>query len=107
MTVGVFRFSFSSDVPLDEAEMTLQLATFAVEGLFGTTRVRLDFGYHVDADHHMIVVDGSKEVGAAVVQVFAGLLLREFGEDAFRVERVSPPTHQPEPEEELCAHEVA
>ena len=107
MTNGVFHFSFTTDVSLDEAEMTLQLATFAVEGLFGTTRVRLDFGYHVDADHRMVIVDGSKEVEATVVQVFAGLLLREFGEDAFRVERVSSPTHQPEPEKELCAHEAA
>ncbi len=96
MTVGVFRFSFSSDVPLDEAEMTLQLATFAVEGLFGTARMRLDFGYHVVADRRLILVDGSKEVGATVVQVFAGLLLREFGEDSFRVERVDSHQHQPQ-----------
>ncbi len=96
MTACVFRFSFSTDVPLDEAEMTLQLSTFAAEGMFGTARVRLDFGYHIDADHRMIVVDGSKEVGAAVVQVFAGLLLREFGEDSFRVERVNSKQHQPQ-----------
>ncbi len=101
MTAGVFRFLFSTDVPLDEAEMTLQLATFAAEGLFGTPRVRLDFGYHVDADRQMLIVDGSKDVGATVVQVFTGLLLREFGEEAFRVERISSPTHQPEPEKEL------
>lgn len=93
MNVGVFRFSFSPDVPLDEAEMTLQLATFAVEGLFGTARVRLDFGYHLDAAHRALLVDGSKEVGATVVQVFAGLLLREFGDDAFRVERVASHNH--------------
>jgi len=97
MSVGVFRFTFSSDVPLDEAEATLQLATFAVEGLFGTARVRLDFAYHIDTDHRMVVVDGLKEVGAMVVQVFAGLLLREVGEDAFQVERLDHlPHHHPE-----------
>lgn len=96
MTVGVFRFSFSSDVPLDEAEMTLQLATFAVEGLYGPANVRLDFGYHVDGDHRAIFVDGSKEVGATVVQVFSGLLLREFGEDSFLVERVTSNRKEPE-----------
>lgn len=96
MTVGVFRFSFSPEVPLDEAEMTLQLATFAVEGMFGTARVRLDFSYHVVADRRLILVDGSKEVGATVVQGFAGLLLREFGEDSFRVERVDSQQHKPQ-----------
>lgn len=88
MTACVFRFSFSADVPLDEAEMTLQLATFAAEGLFGMARVRIDFGYHVDAARRAILVDGTTEVGATVVRVFVGLLLREFGDDAFRVERM-------------------
>jgi hypothetical protein len=92
MTASVFRFSFSSDVPLDDAEMTLQLATFAAEGIFGMARVRIDFGYHIDAPRRAILVDGTKEVGATVVQVFAGLLLREFGDEGFRVERM--PSHQ-------------
>ncbi len=88
MTVDVFRFSLSSEIPLEEAEMTLQLATFAVEGLFGMARVRLDVGYHLDPNRHAILVDGTTEVGATVVRVFVGLLLREFGEDAFQVDRV-------------------
>jgi hypothetical protein len=89
MTVGVFRFTFVPDIPLDEAEMTLQLATFAVEGLFGAARVHLDFSYHVDANRHAILADGTTEVGSAVVQVFTALLLREFDDDSFRVERVN------------------
>ena len=97
MTVGVFRFSISGDVALDEVEMTLQLATFAAEGLFGSAQVRLDFGYHVDADHRLILIDGSTEVGATVAHIFTGLLLREFGEDSFAVERVH--SHQNQPEE--------
>jgi hypothetical protein len=90
----VFRFLFSSDVPLDEAEMTLQLATFAAEGLFGMARVRLDFGYHVDAARRAILLDGTREVGSTIVKLFVGLLLREFGEDAFRVEPVQSVEHQ-------------
>ncbi len=97
MSVGVFRFSFSVDVALDEAEMTLQLATFAAEGLFGSADVRLDFGYHVDVDRRVILIDGSTEVGSAVAHIFTGLLLREFGEDSFAVERV--PSHHPQPVE--------
>lgn len=97
MTACVFRFSFSSDVPLEEAEMTLQLATFAVEGLFGMARLRIDFSYHVDSARRTILVDGTTEVGAVVVQVFTGLLLREFGEDAFRMAPMQ--SHQPQPKE--------
>jgi hypothetical protein len=96
MTARVFRFSFSPDVPLDEAEMTLQLATFAAEGLCGMARVRLDFAYHVDAAQGAIVLNGTRDVGAIVVHLFVGLLVREFGEDAFRVERVASQQQQPQ-----------
>ena len=93
MTACVLRISFANEVPLEEAEMTLQLATFAAEGLFGAARVRLDFSYHIDAERRMILADGTSEVGITVVRMYAGLLLREFGDDAFRVERAK---HQPE-----------
>lgn len=36
-----------------------------------------------------ISVDGSTEVGAALVKVFTRLLVREFGEMAFEVRRVA------------------
>ncbi len=97
MTVGVFRFLFSVDITLDEAEMTLQLATFAAGGLFSSAQVRLDFSYHVDLDHRLILIDGNTEVSVNVAHIFTGLLLREFGEDSFVVERVH--SHQNQPEE--------
>ncbi|HEX3999767.1 MAG TPA: hypothetical protein VHX65_14545 [Pirellulales bacterium] len=89
MTADVFRFRLESEVPLDEAEMSLQLATFAVEGLFGVARVRLDLSYHLDEPRQAILIDGTNEVGAAVIRVFTSLLLREFGEDSFKIERVN------------------
>jgi hypothetical protein len=90
---GVFRFVFQEDVSLVDAELSLHLAIFAVEGLFGVARVRLEVSYHVEESRRVIIVDGSNEVGGALVRVFANLLLREFGEDSFRVDRVdSRPT---------------
>ena len=88
MTMDVYRFEFEPSVPANEAEMTLHLALYAVEGLYGQARVRLDASYHLDAPRNAIVVDGTGDVGAAVVRVFASLLLREHGEDAFHVRRV-------------------
>ena len=96
MTTGVFHFSFTPDISLDEAEMTLHLATFAAEGMYGKARVRLDFNYHVESERRLIFVDGTKEVGAAIVQAFAGLLLREFGEDAFSIERANSNSDRPQ-----------
>ncbi len=103
MTADVFRFSISNEIPLDEAEMTLHLATFAAEGLFGTARVRLEFGYHLDSNRHVILVDGSKEAGAAVVKIFIALLLREFGEEDFSIQRVPLSNSHTEHERTACA----
>jgi hypothetical protein len=85
MTGPAYRFDFDGEIPIAEAELTLHLAVFAVEGLFGQARVRLDAGYHLDEPRRAIIVDGGTEVGRALVRVFASLLLREFGEQAFTV----------------------
>lgn len=88
MKTNVFRFQFEPDVSLLEAELTLRLSLFAVEGLFGQARVRLDASYYADEPRHTILVDGTTEVGDAVVRVFTNLLIRELGEDGFQVRRV-------------------
>ena len=76
-------------VPLLEAEMSLHLAMFAVEGLFGQARLRLGMSYHLDEPRRAIFVDGTNEVGGAVVRIFTNLLIREFGEDSFVVRPVA------------------
>jgi len=88
MTANAYRFQFEPTVPLAEAEMSLHLALYAVEGLYGEARVRLEAGYHVEETRRSIVVDGGTEVGAALVKVFTRLLTREYGEDGFHVRRI-------------------
>ena len=96
------RFQFDHNISLNDAEMSLHLAMFAVEGLFGRARVRLDAEYELNEQDHVIDVDGSTEVGAMIARVFTGLLLREFGEDSFRIQRVNPTTQHTEPERTAC-----
>ena len=85
MTTNRYRFELSPGVPLMDAELSLHLAMYAVEGLFGEARVRLETSYHVERTQRAIAVDAGTEVGAAIVRVFTRLLGREFGEEAFRV----------------------
>lgn len=92
MNLKTFRFQFARDVALSEAEQTLHLALYAVGGLFGEARVRLEGAYHIDEERSTISVDASTEVGAAVVKIYAGLLLKEFGEGAFQVRPISTTT---------------
>ena len=87
MNANVIRFEFDSKISLTEAEMSLHLAMFAVEGIFGRASVRLDADYEINEKDHGITVDASTEVGATIARVFTGLLLREIGEDSFLVHR--------------------
>lgn len=88
MATNVFEFKFGQAVSTAEAEMSLHLATYAVEGLYGEARVRLDSTYCVDEAQRTITVDSSTDVGTALVKVFTRLLIREFGEDGFHVRPV-------------------
>lgn len=99
MFAGVFRFSLDRRVSLDDAEMTLHLAMLAVEGLYGSPRVAMEFRYELHALENAIDVDGETEVGTSVARIFAGLLLRQFGDGGFRIDNIEATCCQP--------HEVA
>lgn len=89
MRAWEYRFHFEPRVSLAEAEMSLHLAMFAIEGLIGRARVRLGARCNLDEPDRTIVVNACKPAGRMIARVFTGLLLREFGEDAFTVERVN------------------
>ena len=86
---NVYRFSFDSTVPLMEAELTLNLAVVATQGIYGEARVRTDVAYHVDEPRSVIYIDGTTETGSALVRVFTAFALHMFGPDAFQVRRVN------------------
>ena len=91
----VYRYTFNENVPFQDVEQSLLLAVLAVECLHGESRVRLDAGYCIDEDDCACVVDASTPVGQDISKIFTGFCIREFGQDAFRVERVAAaPTPQ-------------
>lgn len=101
MTKELYRYEFEPHVPLEEVEASLLLAHIATESLHGEAQVQLDASHYLDTDQRACVVDASTSVGRDVNRLFIGFLRREFGQDAFTVERVDS-IHQPHPEE-ICA----
>lgn len=83
----VYHYRFNGAVSLGEVEESLLLAVLAVESLYGRSPVRLDAAFCLDRDKRSCVVDAGSEVGRAIARIFTGFVTRQFGEDAFRVER--------------------
>lgn len=87
MTQDTYRYEFAPGAPIEEIEASLLLALMGVESLHGAVRTRLDAAHYFDADERTCVIDASTRVGVDLNKLFAGFLSREFGPDAFRVER--------------------
>lgn len=100
MTKELYRYGFQPHVPLEEVEASLLLALLATESLHGEAQVRLDASHYLEPDRRACVIDAGTPVGRDVNRLFVGFLRREFGEDAFTVERVdSVRQHEPQ---EVC-----
>jgi len=100
MKKDMVRYTFARSVSMREVEETLLLAVLAVESLFGESTVRLDASFSVDSSCRACVIDASTEVGRAICRVFTGFVSREFGSEAFKIERVDSP---PAKEAAACA----
>jgi hypothetical protein len=88
----IVRYTFSSEVDLEEVGGTLALAVMAVESLFGEAEVALEARYEMRPRKRQCEIDCSTEVGRDLNRVFVGYLRREFGDCAFAVARVRPAT---------------
>ena len=89
MSQHVYRYTFNDAVALSEVGDSLVLAAFSAEGIHGPAQVRLDATFYLDVGKRDCVVDGRNAVGETIARVFTGLLIREFGEEAFTVERLA------------------
>jgi hypothetical protein len=94
MTKELYRYSFPPHVPLEEIEATLLLALWGAESLHGETQVRLDAAHFLDPDRRTCVIDAGTPVGRDVNRLFVGFVRREFGSEAFKVERVVAASNQ-------------
>ena len=83
--IHAIYFRLQPFASLASAEETLHLARFAVEGLVGRSRVQMEAQCLKNEASQAIVINVSRPAGLLVALIFAGLLSRQFGEDAFSV----------------------
>jgi hypothetical protein len=84
----IYRYSFPPAIPLSEIEETLLLAIWGTESIHGESQARLDASHLLDTDRRICVIHGGTPVGRDLNRLFVGFVAREFGADAFTVERV-------------------
>lgn len=88
MSSQVYRHVLCRPVPFPEVMATFDLALVAVQSLHGDERTRLDARFASDAGKQTLAIDAGTPVGQALNQIFTGFARREFGEHAFKIERV-------------------
>ena len=88
MERNIFRYRFKDDLDPQEIEESLLLAVLAVEGIHGRCAVRLAGTFYFDREKHACVIDGSTEIGQHVAGIFTGFLQKQFGDEAFQIERL-------------------
>jgi hypothetical protein len=87
MSVERVCYHFGPSVSFDDVEAALVLAAISAESLHGPTSARLDLAYAMDAEQRFCVLDDSSAPGRDFNKLFLGLLTRDLGEAAFRIER--------------------
>ena len=85
-TMQVCRFKFNRSLSREQIEEKIAFAVVAAECTFGQAKVRLNAAY-LAADNK-VVIDVSSPVGEHIAEVFTGLLIKDYGEQSFTVERV-------------------
>jgi len=85
-SMQVCRFKFNKSLSREQIEEKIAFAVVSAECTFGQAKVRIHASY-LAADNK-VVIDVSSPVGEHIAEVFTGLLIKDYGEQSFTVERV-------------------
>ena len=96
MPTEFYRYKFAPTIPFADVKASLILAIMGTESLHGEFHVRLDASHAVDANNRCCVIDASTAVGRDLNRLFIGFVSREFGPDAFTVERITDQPPRPQ-----------
>lgn len=79
------QYCFRPGVRLVDARETLELAVIACQALHGEPAVLLSTRWHFDNSTRRCTINGDDEVSHDLNLIFAGLIIREFGPESFRI----------------------
>ncbi len=103
MNSQVYHYKFYPEVALEDVEDSLMLSALAAECMHGRSLIRLDAKFRLDLKKRSCVIDAGTEVGRNIAKIFTGFITRQFGEEAFKVERTLAREPREEPRQPMEA----
>ena len=88
MNKTIYHYQIKDGILLDAVKDSLLISIMAVESLFGRSRINLEARFRLEKMNRVCIIDVGTLIGETIARVFTGLLIREFGEQAFSVERM-------------------
>jgi hypothetical protein len=86
--VEVCQYAFSERINMEQVQDTLALAALAMASVHGEVAVSLDTTYRLSDATRTCEIDCTTAVGAELNRVVYGFFEKEFGRQAFTVERL-------------------
>ncbi len=85
--LGTYRYTFKEGIRMDEVKDSLFMAAMAAESLHGRSQVHLDASFCLNEADRTCLIGAGTPVGQDIARIFTGYLEKEFGEQAFQIER--------------------
>jgi len=89
-----YRFRFADGITNEQIEERLFLAATNTENVFGEAAMRLDASFRFDKAQRVCVIDRGTAVGRHLAKLFISYISKDFGDDAYTVERVADEPEQ-------------
>lgn len=85
----LYRFTVLTPRSQELLRSLLKLALAETEVVFGKSKVKLETTYAFSAKGPICTVEGGTDCGEHLAKLLTGFLIKKFGEDGFRVERLT------------------
>ena len=87
MNKTIYHYQIMDGIPMNAVKDSLLLSVMAAESLYGRPRINLEARFRLERVSRVYIIEAGTKIGETIARVFTGLLIREFGERAFKVER--------------------
>ena len=88
MNKTIYHYQVKEGILMSAVKDSLLISIMAVESLYGRSRINLEARFRLEKVNRVCIIDVGTLIGETIARVFTGLLIREFGEQAFKVERM-------------------